>query len=79
MLNGFFFPFLLGPNLHYEVRDGVGVVKIDMPNSKVNTLTAELTSEFEEMFIQIENDPNVQSVAVVSGKPGCFVAGADIK
>ena len=60
------------------MHDGVGVVTIDMPNSKVNTLNAELSAEFAEVFQKINNDSNVQSAVVISGKPGCFIAGADI-
>ena len=65
-------------NLSYEVRDGVGVVKIDMPGTKVNTLTQGLLSDFEEVFTKVNNDETVKSIALVSGKPDCFIAGADI-
>lgn len=34
--------------------------------------------EFKVVFDQINSDPLVKSVVVVSAKPGCFIAGADI-
>jgi enoyl-CoA hydratase/carnithine racemase len=46
--------------------------------SQVNTLTEDVQSEFEECFDKASRDPNVHSMVVKSGKPGCFIAGADI-
>nr|CAG4649110.1 EOG090X01G2 [Scapholeberis mucronata] len=62
----------------YEVKNGIAVLKIDSPNSKVNTLNVETMTEVQEAMNQITNDPNVQATVLISGKPGCFIAGADI-
>lgn len=61
-----------------SVVDDVLVVKLDSPNSKVNSLGKEITSEFEAVLKDFETNPNVRSAVLISGKPGCFVAGADI-
>lgn len=62
-----------------EVRpDGVAVVRFDDPNQSVNTLTAGLMQEFDSTLTQIETDPNIKAWVLTSGKPGCFIAGADI-
>ena len=65
-------------HLGYEKKDGVGVIKFDTPDSKVNALSIEVQQEFVEVFSQAELDPSVKSIVVTSGKPGCFIAGADI-
>ena len=65
-------------NMRYDVRDDVGVVTFDVPNSKVNTLTADYQAEFAQILEQIKNDDRVKSVVLISGKPDCFIAGADI-
>lgn len=45
---------------------------------QVNSLGKELFAEFELVLRKIETNPSVQSAVIISGKPGCFVAGADI-
>ena len=65
--------------LSWENRDGVAVVKLDIPGEKVNTLNAALQKDFIAMLDAVEKDDAVKSVVLISGKPGCFIAGADIK
>nr|CAG4644583.1 EOG090X01G2 [Leptodora kindtii] len=62
----------------YEVKNGVAVITLDSPNSKVNTLNSETMSEMKELLDQVEKDSSVTSAVLISGKPGCFIAGADI-
>jgi len=66
-------------HLNYEVRDSVAIIKFDTPNSKVNSLGEELSAEFEEMINKFAADTSAKSAVLISGKPGCFIAGADIK
>eukprot|EP00123_Amoebidium_parasiticum_P015366 comp22929_c1_seq1/m.36316 comp22929_c1_seq1/g.36316 ORF comp22929_c1_seq1/g.36316 comp22929_c1_seq1/m.36316 type:complete len:777 (-) comp22929_c1_seq1:514-2844(-) len=61
-----------------NVKDGVAVVKLDQPNSKVNTLNKQLMEEFEAMYDSLSNDPQVKAAVIMSAKPGTFIAGADI-
>jgi enoyl-CoA hydratase/carnithine racemase len=58
--------------------DGVAVIRFDDPNQKVNTLTSGLMQEFEDMLSLVQSDARAKAVVLVSGKPGCFIAGADI-
>lgn len=30
------------------------------------------------MLKKVENDPSIKGAVLISGKPGCFIAGADI-
>lgn len=65
-------------HLHTKVVNGVLVIKIDSPNAKVNSLGTEVSDEFERVIKELETNPAVKSAILISGKPGCFVAGADI-
>ncbi|KAI9560509.1 hypothetical protein GHT06_011442 [Daphnia sinensis] len=62
----------------YEVKNGIAVVKLDSPNSKVNTLNVETMTEVKEILDVITKDANIRATVLMSGKPGCFIAGADI-
>ena len=46
---------------------------------QVNSLGEELMTEFEELYTKFAGDANAQAAVLISGKPGCFIAGADIK
>jgi len=67
-----------GTHVNYSVHDGVGVLKFDSPNSKVNSLGVETSEELKEAFHKFINDSTAKSAVLMSGKPGCFIAGADI-
>lgn len=61
-----------------KVVDGVKVITFDSPNVKVNSLNEAVIEEFKVILNEIENDPSVRAAVLISGKPGCFIAGADI-
>jgi enoyl-CoA hydratase/long-chain 3-hydroxyacyl-CoA dehydrogenase len=68
-----------GKHIAYSVQDGVAVLRFDSPDSKVNSLSEETSAELQDAFHQFMNDPAAKSAVLLSGKPGCFIAGADIK
>lgn len=61
-----------------KVVDSVLVVTLDSPGVKVNSLGAEVQAEFDAVFRELETNPALSSAVVISAKPGCFIAGADI-
>ncbi|KAJ9594592.1 hypothetical protein L9F63_027423, partial [Diploptera punctata] len=69
-----------GPVQHFQskVIDNVCVITFDTPGAKVNTLDESVMNEVERVIKRIEADPNVQAAVLISGKPGCFIAGADV-
>ncbi len=75
-------PMTTEPNLtvfQLAIRDdGVAVVTIDLPGESQNTLKAEFVGEANALLDRLEQNPNVQGVVFISGKPGSFIAGADI-
>lgn len=65
-------------NIRTKVVDGVLVVTLDCPGAKVNSLGESLSQEFEQVLKELETNGQVNSAVLISAKPGCFVAGADI-
>ncbi|XP_076168400.1 monolysocardiolipin acyltransferase Mtpalpha [Ptiloglossa arizonensis] len=65
-------------HLKYKVVDNVAVVTIDSPGVKINTLNYEVMTELENILNNIDNDSVIKSIVLISGKPDCFIAGADI-
>lgn len=65
-------------HINYGVKGDVAVIRINSPNSKVNTLNKEVQSEFIEVMNEIWANDHIRSAVLMSSKPGCFVAGADI-
>ncbi|XP_012507943.1 PREDICTED: trifunctional enzyme subunit alpha, mitochondrial [Propithecus coquereli] len=65
-------------HINYGVKGDVAVIRINSPNSKVNTLSKELHSEFLEVMDEIWASDKIRSAVLISSKPGCFVAGADV-
>lgn len=45
---------------------------------KVNSLGPEVMSEMDSALHEIESNPSIQAAVLISGKPDCFIAGADI-
>ncbi|KAK1170313.1 trifunctional enzyme subunit alpha, mitochondrial-like [Acipenser oxyrinchus oxyrinchus] len=65
-------------HVNYEVKGDVAVVRFNSPNSKVNTLSPQLQSEFTQVMSEVWANDAVKSAVLISSKPGCFIAGADI-
>jgi 3-hydroxyacyl-CoA dehydrogenase / enoyl-CoA hydratase / 3-hydroxybutyryl-CoA epimerase / enoyl-CoA isomerase len=69
-----------GASLHLDfVREGIARITFDQAGSKVNTLHSGMLGEFEQMLGRLEGEPKLQGVILCSGKPGTFIAGADLR
>lgn len=71
----------MSPNnkiLSLSIENSVAVITFNDPESKVNTLSTRLSEEFEEILPTIDKDATIRAVVLISGKPDCFIAGADI-
>lgn len=53
-------------------------VRIDLPDRSVNTFTRAMLDELDSLLTELEVDPPLRAVIFHSGKPGNFIAGADI-
>jgi enoyl-CoA hydratase / long-chain 3-hydroxyacyl-CoA dehydrogenase len=68
-----------------EREGGILIVRIDVPGEKLNILSEAVLREFEVSITQVEErlragGPGApRAIVLTSGKPGTFIAGADIK
>lgn len=67
-----------GTILRTVKKDEVGVIYFDTPDAKVNTLSEKVLNEFGECLKELNNDPSVKALVIISGKKDNFIAGADI-
>src|SRR6185369_9563234 len=49
------------------------------PNSRANTLGQAIQADFEVALEQLKNRTDLKGLILCSGKPGMFIAGADLK
>jgi 3-hydroxyacyl-CoA dehydrogenase/enoyl-CoA hydratase/3-hydroxybutyryl-CoA epimerase/3-hydroxyacyl-CoA dehydrogenase/enoyl-CoA hydratase/3-hydroxybutyryl-CoA epimerase/enoyl-CoA isomerase len=65
--------------LRLDVTEGgVAVLTFDQPGGRANTLNQAVLGEFERLLPQL-NDPKLRGLILRSGKPGMFIAGADLR
>ena len=57
--------------------DGIATLTFDKAGESTNTLSAEALWEFNRMLDQLDREPP-KGLAIRSGKPSGFIAGADI-
>src|SRR5438128_9951271 len=65
--------------LRLEIKDQVATLTFDQPGSRANTLGQPVLAEFEEVLSQLETRKDLHGLFLQSGKPGMFIAGADLK
>lgn len=64
---------------HLQMRpDSVGVITIDVPGEKMNTLKAEFAGQIAAVIAEARRDPALAGLVLISAKPDNFIAGADI-
>ncbi len=68
----------MGGSIFYKEIDNIGIIEIDQPDSKVNTLTTELMKELEGVIYGISGS-KIEGLIIASRKKDVFIAGADIK
>jgi 3-hydroxyacyl-CoA dehydrogenase/enoyl-CoA hydratase/3-hydroxybutyryl-CoA epimerase/3-hydroxyacyl-CoA dehydrogenase/enoyl-CoA hydratase/3-hydroxybutyryl-CoA epimerase/enoyl-CoA isomerase len=62
-----------------EIGNGVAVATIDQPNSRANTMGQALLAELETLAGQLAKRTDLSGFVLRSGKPGMFIAGADLR
>lgn len=62
-----------------EMRpDDIGVIAIDVPGEKVNTLQSAFADQILSVLRQAQRQPALRGLILVSAKPDSFIVGADI-
>lgn len=70
-----------GGNQYFSLskrEDRVAVISIDVAGEKMNVLKADFAPRLSELIDDIIRDSEIKAVVIISGKPGSFIAGADI-
>src|SRR5271154_6149705 len=63
-----------------EILDGnVAQLTLDQPGSRANTLGQAVLGDLEAAVAQLRSRNDLTSLILMSGKPGMFIAGADLK
>jgi 3-hydroxyacyl-CoA dehydrogenase/enoyl-CoA hydratase/3-hydroxybutyryl-CoA epimerase/enoyl-CoA isomerase len=61
------------------LKDGIALVTFDLPGSRANTLGQAVLGDFDAVLQQLEARTGIRGLIFQSGKPGMFIAGADLK
>jgi 3-hydroxyacyl-CoA dehydrogenase / enoyl-CoA hydratase / 3-hydroxybutyryl-CoA epimerase / enoyl-CoA isomerase len=61
-----------------ERDDGIGVITLDLPEKKVNTLSRAVLTELGGLLAGLMKRSDLRGLLFRSGKPGQFIAGADL-
>lgn len=68
------------PALQLDFVDGpIALVTFDMPGSRANTLGQAIQTELEGILEQLRQRSDLVGLVFRSGKPGMFIAGADLR
>jgi len=65
--------------VYLQKDNTIATVTFDLPDSKVNLLTADVLMRLNGILDQIEASKEIKAVVIQSKKPNIFIAGADIK
>ena len=61
-----------------ERPDHIGVLHFDSPGQKVNTFTPAALAQLDEWVTKLAKRTELRGLIITSGKPGTFIAGADL-
>ncbi|MDX3772916.1 fatty acid oxidation complex subunit alpha FadJ [Chromatiaceae bacterium AAb-1] len=59
-------------------EDNIAVISMDIPGESMNVLKAEFAGEIGNLLNELQGNKQVKGIVFISGKPGSFIAGADI-
>jgi 3-hydroxyacyl-CoA dehydrogenase/enoyl-CoA hydratase/3-hydroxybutyryl-CoA epimerase/enoyl-CoA isomerase len=63
-----------------EILEGnVALLTLDLPGSRANTLGQAVQADLEAAVAQLKGKGDLRGLILMSGKPGMFIAGADLK
>ena len=66
--------------IHFELGDdGVAQLTIDVKGASMNIVTPAYITEMHAALDRVAEDAGTRGIIIVSGKPGAFMGGADLK
>jgi 3-hydroxyacyl-CoA dehydrogenase/enoyl-CoA hydratase/3-hydroxybutyryl-CoA epimerase/3-hydroxyacyl-CoA dehydrogenase/enoyl-CoA hydratase/3-hydroxybutyryl-CoA epimerase/enoyl-CoA isomerase len=67
------------PAVTLRHHEGIALLTLDQPGSRANTLGQAMLGELEAAITSLRTSADVLGLILLSGKPGMFIAGADLK
>jgi 3-hydroxyacyl-CoA dehydrogenase/enoyl-CoA hydratase/3-hydroxybutyryl-CoA epimerase len=61
-----------------QLADGVAALVLDVPGRSVNVLNRQVLADLEAALDRVAAEPSFRLLLIRSGKPGTFLAGADL-
>ncbi len=61
-----------------RIDDGIGIITMDVPGERMNTLRASFAGELRALLAEIRQNAAITGLVLRSGKPDSFIAGADV-
>ncbi|ART79141.1 fatty acid oxidation complex subunit alpha FadJ [Oceanisphaera avium] len=61
-----------------QVQEGIGVITMDVPGERMNTLRESFVAEIQLLLQDIAANNTITGLVLCSGKPDSFIAGADV-
>jgi 3-hydroxyacyl-CoA dehydrogenase / enoyl-CoA hydratase / 3-hydroxybutyryl-CoA epimerase / enoyl-CoA isomerase len=61
------------------LEGNIALLTLDQPGSRANTLGQAVQGELEAAVAQLKSRNDLKGLILISGKPGMFIAGADLK
>ncbi len=65
--------------VEYKIVDKTGLIEFDLPDSKVNLLTAFVLQKLDGILDRVAAKQEIEALLFTSAKKDVFIAGADIK
>ncbi len=66
-------------NFELDINNDIATIWMDQPSSEVNTLSVAMLDDFRGLLDTLEQNNDIKAAILISKKPNCFIAGADIK
>jgi len=60
-------------------EEDVALISLDTPGKGANILSAAMLDELDATLIEVEQKAGLAGLVIASGKPGMFIAGADLR
>ncbi|MBO1520251.1 fatty acid oxidation complex subunit alpha FadJ [Oceanisphaera pacifica] len=67
-----------GSAFRLDEQDGIGIITMDVPGERMNTLRDSFVEEINSLLADIKANKALTGLVVCSGKPDSFIAGADV-
>ena len=62
-----------------NINGQIATLTLDMPDKGANILSSHVLGELEQHLDRLSGESELKGLIILSGKPGTFIAGADLR